>query len=192
MKLTLLLCAAAACSVQALHKKHQQHTAAVPQNCDSFIPGDWTGFEPQPLNDLYSLTWSTPAAPGAWTVKMVSGGGWNVGQGQFSADNQTTTISFDSGVKLTGNVTSAAGTAPGSCSMIVWDNGSNWQRRPPPPAPITGEELRERSAACMCTERGFAFLLSLPVSTAPLQHAHFFVSSPPHTYIPMQTSTLLL
>lgn len=34
---------------------------------------------------------------------MIQGGGWGVGIGQFASDNLTTTIAFDSGVKLTGN-----------------------------------------------------------------------------------------
>ena len=73
--------------------------------CDGAIPGDWTGYEATPLNDLYRLTWTVPAVPGAWTATMEQGGGWGVGQGQFNAINSTTTIAFDSGVKLNGNVT---------------------------------------------------------------------------------------
>ena len=71
--------------------------------CDAVIPGQWTGFMPQPLNDLYGLAWTQPPSPGAWTATMIQGGGWGTGEGQFSADNLTATISFDSGVNLTGN-----------------------------------------------------------------------------------------
>ena len=71
-------------------------------SCDGAIPGDWTGYFPQPLGDLYTLTWTQPPSPGAWTATMESGGGWGVGKGQFSPDNFTTTISLDSGVNLRG------------------------------------------------------------------------------------------
>jgi hypothetical protein len=127
MRLVLALLPLAA----AVHKKDQRYPAPTfSDSCDVSIPGVWTGFNPQPLGDAYQMNWTTPAAPGAWTVTMISGGGWRVGTGQFSADNTTTTVSFDSGVKLQGNVSD-------KCSTIVWDNDSIWKVRPPPPPPIT-------------------------------------------------------
>ena len=53
-----------------------------------------------------------------------------MGHGQFSADFSTTTISFDSGVKLNGKVSD-------NCSRMDWDNDSTWKVEPPPPPPIT-------------------------------------------------------
>ena len=99
-------------------------------SCDGAIPGDWTGYFPQPLNDLYTLTWTSPPSPGAWTATMESGGGWGTGKGQFSADNMTTTIALDSGVNLRGNVTD-------NCTTINWDNKSTWKKVVPKPT-ITG------------------------------------------------------
>jgi len=69
---------------------------------------------------------------------MVHGGGWSIGRGQFSADFSTTTISFDSGVKLNGKVSA-------NCTCIDWDNDSSWKVEPPPPPPITD--------VCVCCAR---------------------------------------
>jgi hypothetical protein len=125
-------------SATALHKKYSKHPPPrFSDPCDGGIPGSWTGFEGpdnHPLGDLYSLAWSVPASPGAWTATMVSGGGWGVGHGQFSPDNLTTTIQFDSGVNLVGNVSQ-------KCGQIDWDNDSRWAIAPPPPAPITDVHL---------------------------------------------------
>jgi len=44
-----------------------------------------------------------------------------------SPDNRTATISFDSGVKLTGNVSA-------NCSIIDWSNDSQWNFIPTPVA----------------------------------------------------------
>ena len=100
------------------------------RSCDATIPGEWTGFNPAPLGDTYAMAWAQPPSPGAWTVTMVSGGGWTNGKGQLSADNTTTTVLFDSGVALKGNVS-------GKCGNIDWDNDSRWAVKPPPPPPIT-------------------------------------------------------
>ena len=110
MRAALAACAALAVTVEARHKKLNAAMppiarAGVGSPCDAVIPGDWTGSFPPapPLNDLYSLAWTQPPSPGAWTATMVQGGGWSTGVGQFSPDNRTATIAFDSGVKLTGN-----------------------------------------------------------------------------------------
>ena len=109
-RIAALLVASAAAS-------HKKHNYMAPGPCDGSIPGLWTGYEPQPLGDEYSLSWASPPSPGAWTATMVHGGGWGVGQGQFSADFTTTSISFDSGVKLTGRVSA-------NCTQIDWSNDS--------------------------------------------------------------------
>jgi hypothetical protein len=129
-----LLLALWAGAALAVHKKYAKHTSPrFSDTCDTAIPGQWTGFEgpdSHPLGDLYALSWSVPAAPGAWTATMIQGGGWGVGHAQLSPDNTTVTIAFDSGVNLTGNVSN-------KCSQIDWDNDSRWAVAPPPPAPIT-------------------------------------------------------
>lgn len=127
----LVLLASTTLGVQAVHKKYAPPMLpAAPSPCDVTIPGYWTGYESTPLGDTYQMAWTVPASPGAWTVHMIDGGGWNVGIGQLSADNTTTTVSFDSGVKLNGNVSK-------DCSSITWDNDSRWGVKPPPPPPIT-------------------------------------------------------
>ena len=119
-------------AVEGVHKKYSPvMLPATPSPCDLTIPGFWTGIsQNHPLGDTYQMAWTVPASPGAWTVHMVDGGGWNVGVGQLSADNTTSTVSFDSGVKLNGNVSK-------DCSAIYWDNDSSWVVKPPPPPPIT-------------------------------------------------------
>ena len=127
----LLLALAALPAALAVHKKFAK-TVLPPfsDSCDGNIPGTWTGFNPRPLGDTYAMAWTQPPSPGAWTVTMVSGGGWGIGKGQLSPDNTTTTVVFDSGVSLTGNVS-------GKCGVIDWDNDSSWAVKPPPPPPVT-------------------------------------------------------
>lgn len=146
----VIFASSALCGVLARHHADGSpfvHTASlqVPPGpggpCDGSIPGSWTGFEGAgrtPLGDLYSLTWSEPSSPGAWTATMEQGGGWGVGHGQFNADNSTTTISFDSGVNLTGNVTA-------NCTSIYWDNDSSWSKVVPKPV-ITDVHIIAMSA----------------------------------------------
>lgn len=105
------LCAAAGMMLVApVEGRHKRLNPAMPPRssgspCDATIPGSWTGsFPPSPpLNDQYFLNWTQPSSAGAWTATMVQGGGWMTGAGQFSQDNRTATIAFDTGVKLTGN-----------------------------------------------------------------------------------------
>jgi len=124
---TLLLLAVAPTFCLAVHKKLAVHTAAAPpagpQSCAGTIPGNWTGFFPQPLGDLYELAWDTTAP--TWRASCRTSCGWSTGHGAFSADFSTTTIAFDSGVNLTGTVS-------GNCSVIAWDNGSQWRVYTPP------------------------------------------------------------
>jgi hypothetical protein len=124
----VLLCVLAAAPLAAARHKKLAPPFAAAVTCDATIPGTWTGFSPpgHGLGDSYALTWASPAAPGAWTATMLSGGGWGVGRGQFAADNMTTTIAFDSGVNLTGSVTDG-------CATITWDNDSVWEKYVPPP-----------------------------------------------------------
>ena len=97
-----------AVTVDARHKKLNPPMPVVPPGlrtgspCDSVIPGDWTGFTDHPLNDLYGLAWTQPPSPGAWTATMLQGGGWTTGAALFGPNNLTASISFDSGVNLTG------------------------------------------------------------------------------------------
>jgi len=114
--------------VAAKHKKFSK--TIISDSCDGSIPGLWTGYDPKPLGDTYQMNWTIPSSSGAWTVTMVSGGGWTVGHGQFSPDNTTTTISFNSGVKLNGTVSN-------KCGQIDWDNDTSWKVKPPPTPPIT-------------------------------------------------------
>jgi hypothetical protein len=121
------------------HKKDVVHTAALPRgypfraagSCDASIPGSWTGFFPQPLNDLYSLNWTSGGAAGAFTALCSSGScGWASGAGQLAADNATLTIKFDNQVNLRGSVSA-------NCSTFSFDNNSTWKALGPPPTPIT-------------------------------------------------------
>ena len=118
----LLLLLLLAGSALAKHKKLYGASAHAPASsaspCDLVIPGDWTGFFPEPLNDLYGLAWS-PGPPN-WQATALQGGGWGQGDASFGADNLTASISFDTGVKLNGNVSA-------NCSVIEWDNGSVWK-----------------------------------------------------------------
>lgn len=94
--------------------------------CDSTIPGYWTGFFPGPLGDEYKLSWA--ASPGAWTAVYINPipGGWKNATGQFSSDNTTVAVFFDTGLNLTGSVDT-------SCAAITWDNDSMWKAVPPVP-----------------------------------------------------------
>lgn len=131
MRASALLLALALPPALAVHKKFAKTTLPLfSDSCDASIPGTWTGFNPRPLGDTYAMAWTQPPSPGAWTVTMVSGGGWGTGKGQLSPDNTTTTVVFDSGVSLKGNVS-------GKCGVIDWDNDSSWAIKPPPPPPIT-------------------------------------------------------
>ena len=120
--------------VLVVHARHKKYATTVlppfSDSCDGGIPGQWTGYNPQPLGDTYAMAWTAGAGWPNWTVTMVEGGGWSVGHGCFSADNTTTTVAFDSGVKLNGKVTN-------KCGEVDWDNDSVWKIKPPPPPPIT-------------------------------------------------------
>ena len=110
--------------------------AAAPGPCDANIPGDWTGFFPGPLDDLYEFTWADRPArnwsafnpnrrlrwPAAAPPPPLR---WDRATGVFSADWTTTTSFIDDGGNMNGNVSA-------DCTAIVWDNGSVWKPRPPP------------------------------------------------------------
>lgn len=144
LKMRAALCAVGVLLAVPVEGRHKRLNPAMPPRdarfknqgkvsgspCDATIPGSWTGsFPPSPpLGDQYFLNWTEPFT-GAWTATMVQGGGWTTGAGQFSPDNRTASIAFDTGVKLTGNVSA-------NCSDITWDNDSLWQSVPTP-VPIT-------------------------------------------------------
>jgi hypothetical protein len=125
---SLLLASCVIWAVEGLSKKHTTHPP-LPRGreggpCDASIPGSWTGYMGSlALRDEYELIWRGPSFPvGAFTSTFVSGvPGWGLGQGQFSADNTTAVISFDTGVVLHGNVS-------GDCTTLTWDNGSSWRK----------------------------------------------------------------
>lgn len=155
----LVLLALLPARASARHKKYATTTLPLfSDSCDATIPGPWTGFNPAPLGDTYAMAWAQPPSPGAWTVTMVSGGGWTNGRGQLSPDNTTTTVLFDSGVALKGNVS-------GKCGNIDWDNDSRWAVKPPPPPPITDVVSSTRAA------RSSRFPPHPPPTPTPL-HAH--------------------
>lgn len=101
----------------------EANAVAAPIDC-SVLPGTWTGYFPQPLNDAYALEWRGAGYPqGAFTAVFVSAGpSWDIGFGQLSPDNTTVTIALDSlSVTLTGTVSA-------DCQTISWDNNSTWKR----------------------------------------------------------------
>jgi hypothetical protein len=94
--------------------------------CDSNIPGYWTGYFPGPLNDEYLLNWTATA--GQWSATYINPvpNGWTSAVGRFNTDNSSATITFNTGLQLTGTVDA-------SCSTISWDNDSVWKAVPPVP-----------------------------------------------------------
>lgn len=89
--------------------------------CNSTIPGVWTGFESSgPLYDEYSLQWVPGNPPGVFSAVMIRGGGWTLGNGNIDFSAGTATINFDTGVFLSGSVSS-------DCKTFMWNNTSVWR-----------------------------------------------------------------
>ena len=130
--LTLALIFLSLQNASAIHK-NQLPAFFGSSSCDASIPGVWGGqFPPSPpLGDSYQLSWDPSRGPGAWRATGGDGVGWGVALGMFGPGNATVSLSFDSGVKLTGNV------SKGCTQMDFNENGSRCFITPPPPPPIS-------------------------------------------------------
>ena len=126
--------------IEARHKKYNQYEqdlirSRAPQDCSN-LPGLWTGgfgasCGQAPIGDSYSFNWTQPPVTGAWTATYTNGGGsWGQGLAQNTPDNSATTMVLDKGQVLHGNISSTQ--SFGSCSCILWDNGSWWMKQPKP------------------------------------------------------------
>jgi hypothetical protein len=120
LPLCCLLLTVADGAVRKKSSLHQAPPASSPRDMDcSNLPGVWTGFFPQPLNDEYELAWTQQ---GGFTSVMIRGGGWSLGTGQLGPDNTTAKLVFDTSVTLLGKVSD-------DCETIAWDNNSTWRKK---------------------------------------------------------------